>query len=319
MRKTSPLFIGIDVAKTKHDVHFHPTGEAFTVANDDDGLGALIVILLLRSPKRVVFESTGGYARCLHRALQAVELDSHCVPSQRVRMFAKALGVEAKTDAIDASVIALYGATARLVDTVKPSEAVLKLRDLAVRRRQLVDLATRELNHRESLPPELAAGSKELLKVIRKNVATINKAMLSIIDGDVELAKRAAALRTIGGVGPVLCASLLAFLPELGTASNKQASSLVGVAPFNQDSSGSEKKRSIRGGRRRLRNVLYMATRAAVRSEPALKALYRRLKEAGKPDKVALTAAMRKLVVIANARVRDALRPRMEAPAAYAA
>lgn len=308
MRKAIGCFVGIDVAKDKLDVHFHGLDESLVFANKEDELWVLVVVLTLRQVRSVVFESTGGFTRQLQRALLDGEIACRCVPAQRVRMFAKALGIEAKTDLIDAKVIAFYAATAKLVEKAKPSPTVERLKDLIVRRQQLVGMRTQELNHRVHLDDALQESSRKLIEVLRLSIRDVEKTIAAVIASDAELAVRAAAMRTIKGVGPFLCASLLAFLPELGVCSGKQAAALVGIAPFNDESGGKEKNRHIRGGRRRLRNVLYMATRAGVRSEPLLKAVYQRLKAAGRPDKVALVAAMRKLVVIANARVRDALK-----------
>lgn len=309
MQKATGCFVGIDVAKDKLDIHFHGLGDAFVVTNDDGGLATLVVILTLRRVVRVVFESTGGFTRKLHRVLVDGNIQCHCVPPQRIRMFAKALGYEAKTDLVDAKVIALYAATAPLVVHPKPSPIVEHLKDLVVRRQQLVGMQTQELNHRVTLVPDLLKSSDKLLKAIRTNIDGVENAIEAVIDSDADLKTRAKALRTIKGVGPILCASLLGLLPELGSCSAKQAAALVGVAPFDDESGGNEKRRHIRGGRRRLRSVLYMASLSAVRSEPCLQAVYRRLTNAGRPEKVALVAAMRKLIVIANARVRDALKP----------
>lgn len=307
MQKKRPVFVGIDIAKEKLDVHLRPAGTAFVVANNDDAIGDLVIQLLLHGVVRVVMESTGPYGSRLHRALLAAGIEAHCVPPQRVRMFAKALGIEGKTDLVDAAVIAHYGEVARFVARLKVSDVVIRLKELVVRRQQLVKLCTTELNHREALPAQVLAGSQELLRVLRKNVRTLDAAIAELIAGDSDLAKRSAALRTIRGVGDVLCASFLAFLPELGSCSQKQAASLVGVAPFNDDSGNTVNARHIRGGRSRLRNVLYMGALTAARTDPRLKAVFARLVAKGKPHKVALTAVMRKLIVIANARVRDAI------------
>ena len=314
MQKTMGVVVGIDVAKGKLDVHFHGLDENHVFSNDDDGVSALIVLLQLRRVLRVVFESTGGFTRTLHRALRDAAIECHCVPPQRIRMFAKALGIEAKTDLIDAKVIAFYGATAKFVVRLKPSAAVEQLKELVVRRQQLVRMRTQELNHRTNLLEALHKSSDSLLETLCDAIRDVEKSIAGLIATHEQLAIRAKAMRTIKGVGPFLTASLLAFLPELGECSSKQAAALVGVAPFNDESGGTDKGRHIRGGRRRLRTVLYMATRAGVQFEPALKAIYTRLKAMGKADKVALTAAMRKLIVLANARVRDALRDANSTP-----
>jgi transposase len=308
MEKARRCFVGVDVSKEKLDVHIHGERESFVVGNDDDGIAHLVLVLRLRAVVRVVFESTGRFGRSLAASLAAAGIECHCVPPQRIRMFAKALGVEAKTDRIDAKVIALYAATAPLVARPAPSPTVEHLKDLVVRRQQLVGMQTQELNHRASLPAALQESSDSLLNVLRLAIKDSERAIEAAIRADNDLRRRAAAIRTLKGVGPFLCATLLAFLPELGACSSKQAAALVGLAPFDDESGGRERSRHIRGGRRRLRIVLYMAARNSVRFEPLIKPIYRRLKEAGRPDKVALSAALRKLVVIINARVRDALK-----------
>lgn len=300
-------FIGIDVSKARLDVHFHKSGASMVFNNDELGLTALLVILLARKPRRVVFESTGGYGRTLYLALLEQKLPAFCVPPQRVRMFAEALGIKAKTDAIDAKVIAQFAATAPLVEREAPSKARLELRGLVVRRAQLVELCTMERNHREGLSADLRDGSRALTKVLREHIRKLEAAMTTLVADDRALARHAAALRSMRGVGPVMCWTFLAMVPELGRCTNKQAAALIGVAPFNDDSASRKGRRSIRGGRGRVRTVLYMAARAAVRFEPTLKAFYSRLTAAGKPDKVAIVAVMRKIAVRANARLRDAL------------
>lgn len=309
MEKAKAEFVGVDVSKAKLDVHFRFSQRAFTVDNDDVGIGKLVAILALQRVRRVVFESTGPYGRRLQTALDVANVSSACVPPQRVRQFARAMGLQAKTDKIDAGLIAHYAEVVPLPERTASTSAVLRLGELVTRRRQLVEMQTAELNRRESLPASLLESADELLQAVKKHVRDLDKAMKKLVVEEDELSKRAKAMRTVLGVGTVLTHTFLALLPELGRMSGKEAAALVGVAPFNADSGGSKGRRSIRGGRSRIRHVLYMATRAAVRFEPSLKALYERLRAAGKPDKVALTAAMRKLVVIVNARVRDALAP----------
>jgi transposase len=313
MENATELFVGIDIAKTKVDVHIYPTKATAVFATDDAGLQRLVEWVNGARPKRIVFESTGGYGRRVQAAFQAVGVGVHCVPAQRIRMFATGLGIKAKTDPLDAEVIARFAAQALLVDKPPPSPGVLALKDLVIRRMQLVSLRSREKNHRETLPAEHLRSSLKLQAAIDDNIYNVESAMLAHVEAQNDLRKRALALRTIEGCGLATICALLALLPELGTLTSKQAGSLVGVAPFNNDSGDREHPRSICGGRRRLRAALYMTALHSVRADNSIGDLYRRLVAAGKPQKVALTAAIRKLVVIANARVRDALAP---APAA---
>lgn len=303
-------FVGIDVAKNKLDVHIRPSEERFTFANSSSGLTELVALLKARHPKRVVFESTGGYGLKLLRALEAAGVEAHCVPAQRIRKFAEAIGIKAKTDALDAEVIARFAETAKLVDKVKVSLAARALRQLVVRRMQIVGLRAKEKAHKESLPEELEKSWVEIQSALDTHVSDLDEEIIRAVNADPELLARASVLATIKGVGLATCAALLALLPELGQMSGKQVASLVGVAPFNDQSADSDKRRKISGGRRRVRCALYMATVNARAHEPAIEAIYTRLIQRGKLERVAMIAAVRKLIVIANARMRDAFFPK---------
>jgi transposase len=309
LEKAIRLFVGIDVGKHKLDVHVHPTEEKFTVGTDDDGLRSVVERLRERAPQRIVLESTGGYCRRVVAALEAAQLKVHCVPAHRVRKFAQAIGMNAKTDALDAEVIARFAESARLVDKVTLSAPAQRLRDLITRRAQLVALRARDKNHKETMPSELLGSWLAVKVALDKHIDELDQMIEAVIRSDPELAKRDEVLRTIKGCGPISRAAFLSMMPELGTLTSKQAAALVGVAPFNRESADSDKPRSIKGGRRRLRCVLYMAATAAARHNGDIHAIYERLLQKSKPPKVALVAALRKLVVIANARMRDALRP----------
>lgn len=315
MEKTIELFAGIDVGKHKVDVHLHPTKEAFTFQIDnEEGMAELIKLLKARGPKRVVFESTGGYGRRLGEALEEAGIVAHCVPAQRVRMFASAIGLNAKTDPIDAEAIARFAGVAKLVDKVELSPATRHLRHLVVRRIQLVKMRAKEKNHRETMTDELTTSWSEMQLAIDKHIAKLDDVITEAVNSDEDLKKRAAVLSTIKGCALATSAAFLAFMPELGTISNKQASSLVGVAPFNNQSVDSDKPRSIYGGRRRLRSAIYMGALTAVAHDDKIRPSYERLIANKKPPMVAMTAAMRKMVVIANARMRDAFQPSNATP-----
>jgi transposase len=309
MKKASEeRFVGIDVAKGKLDVYVHPIAASLTVSNGD-GIEELIRFVKAHQPKRVVFESTGGYARKLHAALEAAQIKAYCVQPHRVRMYAEALGIKAKTDALDAKVIAKFAANAELVEKPELPPAVRGLRELVVRRLQIVKLRAKERIHKESIPEGLTAGWTEVQAALDTHIRELDDAIIAAVNGDADLRRRAEILTRMKGVGLVTCSSLLALLPELGQMKNKQAASLVGVAPFNDDSGQSQGDvpRHIRGGRQRLRCALFMSALSVVDEEGPLRDLYLRLTSAGKPPKVALTAVIRKLVVISNARIRDAL------------
>lgn len=196
-KATRADFVGIDVAMAKLDVHFHVSGAAFTVSNDDDGVSLLAVIMLMRHVQRVVLESTGPYGRRLIGALLDVGVAVNCVQPQRVRKFAEALGIKAKTDVIDARVIAHFAATATFPTLLRPSPAVLRLNDLVVRRSQLVEMETMERNHIRSSVLTAVEGAEDLLPVLRKNIRALDSEMKRVVDADPDLTKRAGAIRTI--------------------------------------------------------------------------------------------------------------------------
>ena len=305
MRKATGDFVGVDVAARKLDIHFHNFGQHFVVDNDEEAVAMLAAVFALRKVQRVVFESTGALGVALSRASAAFGVFAHCVPPQRIRKFADAIGVHAKTDKIDARVIAFFAATAQFRQPVALSAGAERLRALVQRRAQLVEMEAMERNHRWATDLDAEVELHDVAKVLRANIKAIDGAMRRVIKDDAELSRKAEVMSTVRGVGPVLTCTLLSLLPELGSCTGKEVGSLVGVAPFNNDSGTRTGRRSIRGGRRRVRWVLYMAARSSVRFEPVLKAFYERLKLDGKPEKVAMTAVMRKLIVILNARLRD--------------
>lgn len=307
MRKKTREFVGIDVSKARVDVHFHPTGTSTWSSTEPCQLELLAVVLVLRGVERVVMESTGGYSTRVRDVLVALGVTTFVVQPQRIRHFAKALGVQAKTDRLDAKVIAMYGAMAELVEQPAPSPAVREARELVIRRQQLVEVRTAEKTRREHMPESVLQGSRELIELLDRLIDDTEKALAEVVQRDAELARRAEALTAIKGIGKVVAWTLLALVPELGTCSPKTIAALVGLAPFNVDSGQSRGRRRIRGGRKRVRAALYMAARTAARCAGPLRDAYERLKAAGKLDKVAITAVMRKLLVIANAKIRDAL------------
>lgn len=307
MKKATERYVGIDVAKDHLDVHFHPDGEQMRVANDDDERNKLVVLLVTAKVKRVVMESTGPYGRPLARALADTNVPVFVVQPQRIRKFAEALGVKAKTDQIDASVIALYASMAPLVARQKASKDVLALQELLTLRTHYVAAKTAHANFTGSLGSELRGMGEGVQDALKKAIADVEARLRVVVKGSAELSAKMAVLQKIPGVGPVIAWTLLGCMPELGLCSSKEVASLAGLAPFNQDSGQRSGKRSIRGGRKRVRTALYMGARAAVRFDPQLKKFFERLRAAGKADKVALTAVMRKLLVIANAKMRDHL------------
>jgi transposase len=303
-------FVGIDVSKAVLDIAVAPTGDAWSVANSTEGIGQLVGRLREISPKLIVLEASGGLERRAIAALAGAGLPVVAVNPRQVRDFAKATGRLAKTDAIDAAVLALFAE--RIRPEVRPlrDEQTQELEALVIRRRQVVDMITAEKNRLAAAPP-----SKRVRTAIGRTIKWLQK-QLEEIDLDLDRAVRDSAawrekddfLRSARGVGKVLSRTLLSMLPELGTLGKKQISALVGVAPLNRDSGTQRGRRSIWGGRAHVRAVLYMSALAAVRFNPVIRAFHQRLVAAGKLPKVALVACMRKLLTILNAMIRNRTR-----------
>jgi len=300
-------FVGIDVSKATLDIAVAPTGEAWSVANTTEGMQQLVSKLGEISPKLIVLEATGGLERRAVAALAGASLPVVAVNPRQVRDFAKATGRLAKTDAIDAAVLALFAD--RIRPQVRPlrDEETQELEALVVRRRQVVDMITAEKNRLIAAPP-----SKTVRTAIGKTIKWLQK-QLEEIDSDLDDAVKGSPvwrekddlLRSVPGVGKVLSRTLLSLVPELGALGKKQLSALVGVAPLNWDSGQQRGRRSIWGGRAHVRAVLYMGALVAARFNPVIRAFHARLIAAGKLPKVALVACMRKLLTILNAIVRD--------------
>lgn len=311
------LFVGIDVSKAVLDIAVAPTGDCWSVPNASDGIEELVRRLRELSPKLIVLEASGGLERRALAALAGARLPAVAVNPRQARDFAKAIGRLAKTDAIDAAVLALFAD--RIRPEVRPlrDEQTQELEALIVRRRQVVDMITAEKNRLSAAPP-----SKRVRTAIGKTIKWLQK-QLEEIDSDLDGAVKSSAawrekeelLRSVPGVGKVLSRTLLSRVPELGTLGDKQLSALVGVAPLNRDSGTLRGRRFIWGGRADVRAVLYMSALTAARFNPVIKAFHNRLITAGKLPKVALVACMRKLLTILNAMVRDGKRWTSETPA----
>ena len=293
-------YVGIDVAKDQLDIAVQPGEEYWSEANEEEGIGALVSRLQVLKAALVVLEATGGLEAPLTAALAAAELPVVVVNPRQVRDFARATGQLAKTDRLDARVLARFG------EAVKPTPRPLAdaeaqaLTALLSRRRQVVAMLTAEKNR-------LHTALHPVRREIRQHIAWLERS-LSKLDTDLTDTLRKSPLwrerdnllRSVPGVGPVLSVTLLAELPELGSLDRRQIASLVGVAPLSRDSGTFKGKRTVWGGRARVRAALYMGTLVATRYNPVIKAFYQRLCAAGKAKKVALTACMRKLLVILN-------------------
>lgn len=301
-----PVYIGIDVCKDWLDAYLHPLGRRLRVANDHTGLKTLKRALRPHAVALVVMEATGKYHRQVHRTLHAGGLRVAVVNPLRARLFAQAIGRLAKTDALDARLLAILGES--LVPGAKPPapEAMEALQELVRARAAATAEATALLNRRHaSQVAFLRAELKRRIDSLRRHVARLTVEIDRRIAADPVLERRQAILRSIPGIGPVAATTLLADLAELGQCSAKGVSLLTGLAPIACDSGERTGERHIKGGRSTVRTALYMAALAAARHNPDLAAFYTRLRKAGKKPKVALVAVMRKLVILANTLIRD--------------
>jgi transposase len=297
-------FIGIDVAKHALDVSSLPEGPGGTFPNDQTGWPPLLARLPAPGTCLVVVEATGGYERGLVAELLAVGHAVAVVNPRQVRDYAKALGVLAKTDRLDAAVLARFGRDVRPRPLAHTRERQGELDDLVARRRQLVELRTAETNRKAMASSQpIRRSVQAVIDQINKELKRIEKAILGLVESDDEWRGRVERLRAVPGVGPVAAVTLVADLPELGRLGRRQVAALVGLAPFNRDSGKLKGKRAIRGGRAGVRGVLYMAALTARRFNPVIRAFAERLEAAGKPFKVVITACMRKLLTILNALV----------------
>ena len=300
------MFVGIDVAKDRLDVHVRPSGEAFAVARDGKGLDELVARLRGRDVALIVLEATGGFETTVTAALCAVGLPLMVANPRQVRDFARATGKLAKTDAIDAAVIAHFADAVRPEPRPVPDAEARALGELLTRRRQIVEMMTAERNRRKRLADRRMIKSIDrLLKALQRELSDLEEALDDTIRGTPAWRETEDLLKSVPGIGDVTARVLIAHLPELGTLDRKKIAALVGVAPFNRDSGTLRGKRTIWGGRANVRAALYMAALVASRYNPTLSRFYQRLLQAGKPKKVALTAVMRKLLTILNAIIRD--------------
>jgi len=305
MMNEKEIFIGIDVSKDNLEVFVKPLGQRPAFAQTEDGLLLMIDFVQSFSPRLVVLEATGGLERAAVGALGAKGLPVVVINPRQIRDFAKAKGILAKTDKLDAEVIAEFAEAIRPeIRPLKPQETQ-ELEALVTRRRQVVQMIPAE---KERLPTAVRAAKKDIeahIQWLEKRRDKLNKDLERKIQNTPLWRAKDEILQSPKGVGPVLSHMLLAKMPELGTLNRKQAGKLVGVAPLNRDSGKFRGKRKVWGGRAEIRAVLYMATMSAIRSNPVIRVFYQRLIEAGKPHKVAVTACMRQLLTILHAMVKN--------------
>jgi transposase len=310
------MYVGVDVSKSQLDVAIFGQGEGWQVSRDHAGLSELISRLQqLGSPVTlVVLEATGGLERDVAVTLALATIPVAVVNPRQVRDFARATGRLAKTDSIDAAVLAHFAHAVHPTPEPLPDPIALKLESAVSRRRQLVDMLTSEKNRRGMLMLQQSA-SKQILKSLQKHIDWL-EAEVGRLDDDIDdtikqspvWREKDDLLQSVPGVGPVVSRTLLSRMPELGSLSPKQIAALAGLAPMNHDSGASRGRRTIWGGRAEVRAVLYMSAVTAARCNPSLRAFYKRLIAAGKKPMVALTAVMRKLLTALNAMIRDGAR-----------
>lgn len=299
-----PVFVGIDVCKPRLDVAFRPRGDVMSVSNDETGIAELTRQLRKIDPELIVLEATGGLQAPLVAALSMAGLPVVVVNPRQVRDFAKATGKLAKTDALDAAILAHFGEAVRPAVHPLKDEQSRALEEMLTRRRQLVDMLVAEKNRLSSSRGKAAKDIQAHIGWLQKRLHRVDDDLRTQIRNTPLWRERDDLLRSIPGVGEVLSTSLLAHLPELGVLDRKQIAALVGVAPLNCDSGSFRGRRKIWGGRADVRKCLFMGTLAAVRVNPVIRAFWLRLRAAGKPGKVALVACMRRLLTILNSIAR---------------
>jgi transposase len=298
------VFVGIDISKARMDVAVRPLGTVFSVAHDDAGMAALIERLRSPLPALIVLEATGGLEAMVVGALAAAGLPVVVINPRQVRDFAKATGRLAKTDAIDAQVLAQFAEAVRPTVRPMPDAHTQALAALMTRRRQVLDMLTAETNRLGSAPRRIRREIQTHIRWLERQVAKLDDELRQAIHSSPVWREKDDLLQSMPGVGPVLATTLLASVPELGTLNRRQIAALVGVTPVNRDSGTLRGKRMVWGGRAAVRAVLYMGALVAARHNPVLKAFYQRLRQAGKASKVALTACMRKLLTMLNAMLK---------------
>ncbi len=299
------MYLGLDVAKASVELASEPAGVTGQFATDGDGLAALVAQCQAQPITLIVLEATGGYEAPVVAALAAVGLPVAVVNPRQVRDFAKALGRLAKTDAIDAQVLALFGARVQPTPRPLPDDATQELQALLLRRRQLLDMLHAERQRHARSHGRVRANLRSHLHWLERSLADSDDGIRQLIEASPLWRVQDALLQSVPGVGPTLASTLLGLLPELGHLDRRQIAALVGVAPLARDSGTLRGRRTCWGGRAPVRTVLHMAALVAARWNPVLRDFYQRLRAAGKPAKLALTAVARKLLVLLNAMLRD--------------
>jgi transposase len=305
IQNQTEISVGIDVGKSQLDVAIYPLERHLRIPNSVEPISKLIQLLKELDVSRIVLEATGRYEHEFVFACDNAGLPVCVVDPVKVRRFAQALGIHAKTDKIDAGVIARFAATMKPEAKPIPDKQSRVIKDLLTRRSQLMEMSTMEKNRLQIMPKELHSSIKGLLKTLEKQIEAISNKVDGLVRQVKEWRVKTEILTSVPGVGKVLAYTLLSELPELGSLNSKEIAALVGLAPFNKESGRMTGKRRIRGGRPRVRTIMFMAMMSSIQCNPVFKRYYERLKAAGKLPKVALVACMRKLIVILNTMVKN--------------
>jgi transposase len=302
---TNSTNIGIDVSKEWLDIVVMPSGETWRTQNTEEKISVLVQKLETLKPERIVIEATGGYERLVTTKIYLAGLPVCRVNPKRVRYFARSIGQLAKTDKLDAKILARFGELVKPDLTQLPSEQEQHLSALLARREQLLAILVAEKSRMETTPVKIRPSLNEHITWLKNQIKELDTEIDEFINSTPDLKEKDELLQEVEGIGKKTSAKLIADVPELGACNRKQIAALIGIAPYNQDSGNKKGQRSISGGRPDVRSVLYMATLAATRFNPVIKVFYQRLLKEGKKKKVAIIACMRKLLTILNSIIRD--------------
>jgi transposase len=306
MDGANQVAVGIDVAKATLDLYLLPSGQTQTLSNTKAGFKALLKTLPDPAHCLIVLEATGGFEREVVAELIDAGYHVAVINPKRARDFAKALGLAAKTDRIDARVLALFADKVQPAPIEKTPEKQAEMQQLVTRRRQLIDLKTQESNRWGVTHAKAAKKSiQAVINTLEVEIRGIEKVIEALLESDDDWQNKIQLIKSVPGLGDVTAATVVAEVPEIGKLNRQQISALIGVAPYNKDSGPHQGKRSIAGGRKSVRSVLYMAAMSARRSNPVIKAFAHRLAQHGKPFKVIITACIRKLLVILNSMIKS--------------
>jgi len=304
-KKTLGINVGIDVGKAQLDIYLHEREVYFSVENSSQGIRKALGRLGRYTVERIVVEATGRYEHAFVEAALGKGLPIIITNPLHVRRYAGAIGQLAKTDKIDSHLIAEYAAVIQPPVRKHKSKMILKIKDLLVRRRQVIEMTTMEKNRYQIMPAFLRADIKRVIHHLQRQLEKLDKQLNRLVEQEDTWRQKREIMLSMPGIGPVVVNTLLGDLPELGALTNKQIAALTGVAPYNRDSGKLRGKRRIRGGRASVRTTLFMAVLTSVQHNPVIRCFYQRLVAAGKHKKVALTACIRKMVIMLNAMIRD--------------